>query len=203
MPVGKIEEFVKFVGLHINMDEMSEEDKVKLNELSQAVIDEAEDSVAVNAEFIIKKVDSFEDLSAIVHDTVVFERGEDLIEIGVHSISATEMAQINKKKLELEPKRPERRLGKNGQPDQNDPHYDKEMVKYLVEYREYAETINVEFFKYGLDIDIPGETDAEKLESVKSLIAGDADKIVEKLCEISNLNEGTVSPFVRPSRRGS
>jgi len=202
MLVNTITEFVEFVNQHIDVDGMDEESSQKLQELSGKVIKEAEDSVTVNAEYVIKKVESFDDLTAKVHDTVEFERGDSMISIPVHSITAAEMAKVSKTMIELEPKKPKPR-DKNGVPDENDPHYSKDLAEYLTKHREYVAKINLIIFKFGLDIKIPEGTEAEQLEHVNNLAAGDGDKIVEKIFEISNLNESTVVPFGSPSRRGS
>ena len=120
--ISIIKEFVEFVNEHIDSDGMDEEATQKLQELSQKVIEEAEASVTVNAEYVIKKVKSFDDLTAKVHDTIEFERGDAILSIPVHSITAAEMAEVSKAMIELEPEKPKPR-DKNGIPDENDPHY--------------------------------------------------------------------------------
>lgn len=144
-----------------------------------------------------KVIGTFEDWEDRVYDTIEFVRPDNTIaQFQIHSITTTQQRAMRHKREAAVPPAPVPRDKGDG-PDLNDPHYKKEMRDYERQVSEIEDLTLLWILEAGLDFEIPGKDDAEKMEFLSGKIAGDAIRIAQGINEISNLTPDSLRPFLR------
>lgn len=163
--------------------------------LTAKITEEAERSVVVDKDYVLKTIESFDDITARSKDIVIIETDKGQIGIPIKSISVAEASRIRRYNLENEPVNTAAMREKDGAPDKTDTHYAKDMAKHEDALLEHVNRLYFEYLKYGLDLEIPGKNDDEKYENTLKMFAGALKVIVEGIQNISYLNEDKIGPF--------
>ena len=149
------------------------------------------------------EVNSWEDWSDRVSDTMEFKNGNLIRRFKVWSVNVEEQNLIATELRKNLPAEPKRRRDKNGNIDYNDPNYEQAHQSWLEKCQPYLEMATLRWIEFGWakpnNIEIPGANDKEKLESLKKKVAGDIPKLREKIEYMSNLNEETLDFFLTNS----
>ena len=143
-------------------------------------------------------ISSFEDWEDRVFDVVEFVRPDNtLVQFKIQSVTAAEQRSWKAKREATAPIQPQpRSKGKGDEPDLKDKHYLKDMREYEKKMTELEDYTLLWILEAGLvDIKIPGSTDEEKLEALRSKVAGDWAKIGQEILLISNLAPENLRPF--------
>ncbi len=143
-----------------------------------------------------KAIDSFDDWEERVKSVAEFTRPNGKIStFKIHSLTAKELKTLNQKADAITPEPPTPRKRDSGVADMGDKHYIKEMKSYQEQIVKVERVKILWILENGLDFEIPGKDDDEKLDNLWAKVAGDAAKIANQIMDISNLTPEGISPF--------
>ncbi len=145
-----------------------------------------------------KVISSFEEWDERVNGVVEFVRADKaIIQFKIHSLSAAEVKKIEIMKVKATPVAPEARQRGDGRPDiVGDKKYAHDMKVYEKEVERVRDLYILWILEHGMEFDIPGKDDDEKLVSLDKMVAGDAVKISNEITHLSNLTPENVRSFI-------
>lgn len=149
-----------------------------------------------------KQISSWKDWDERIEETVEFVRsgGRGRIDgFRIQSLTAQEVNHLEKVRQASQTPRPLRRSGRDGRPDEHDPHYEKALQKWeqentLSNRLHMLRVIEIGFAQAN-GFEIPGETEEEKLAALEAKVSGDVVRLFVAINRISNLTEETLAPF--------
>ena len=141
-----------------------------------------------------KVVSSFEDWTERVKGEVILKRPDAELVIPIRAISEAERAELRQVYIDLMPARPKLSKDRSGEVRANKVNEDA-VAKYEEE-KAYANAIlQMLYIEKGCDWEIPGKNNSEKLESLKSKVAGEIDILYKHIVRISRLSSEDIDFF--------
>lgn len=138
------------------------------------------------------------------HETLEIVRGDKIIAFKIQSLTMAELREARLKTQRAagpEPKPPMN----NGRVDLEDRDYKKRLSIYEESLIKADHLMQLYLIEYGWananGIEIPGDTDEEKMKALETKVAGDLPELTTAIYAASNLGEPQIKPFTTGSFR--
>ena len=190
-------ELIGLITPHVTPDKIGEDEAGEIIEKIETLQKALASPKVLNVER--REINNFDDWEERVFDVVEIVRPDNTIaQIKIQSLTSADHREIRHKRNASAPIQPQPRdNGKGNGLDLNDPHYKKDMVQYERDIADHADLSTLWVIERGLvDIEIPGETDEEKLANLRGKVVGDLLQIGQAIHDISNLSQESLQPFM-------